>query len=103
MIKFVFNIETNIKDTIGYPSALSVCGRAFADHISSMLTDIKDPKTGASPSIESEVVERGIMLSLKGSPSCVAEAEIRILAMTKPDFISASELLAKAAQQLRDK
>jgi hypothetical protein len=95
MIKFVFNIETNIKDTIGYPSALSVCGRAFADHISSMLTDIKDPVTGASPRMEFEVVERGIMLSLRGSPSCIAEAEIRVLAMIDPKFVSASERIVK--------
>jgi hypothetical protein len=86
MLTIKFDIVTNVKDTTGFPSALEVCGKAFADHISSKLTDIRDPVTGASVRLEARRVPAGIVLSLHGSDSCVATATTRIHSMLSPEL-----------------
>jgi hypothetical protein len=83
MITIEFKIQTNIKDTVGYPTAPEVTGAAFANHITNMLTDIHDPQTGESPRIACHSHPKGIMLSLHGSASVRAEAEIRLASMIK--------------------
>lgn len=79
-----FDIITNVKDNPSYPSALEVCGVAFAEHISQRLMDIRDPKTGEPPRLVAERVAEGMKLSLRGSDWCIAEAQIRIHAMLAP-------------------
>ena len=81
MLTIQFDIVTNVKDTVGFPPALEVCGKAFADHISSMLSDIRDPKTGETVRLEAHRVPEGIALSLRGPDSCLATAQTRIYAM----------------------
>jgi hypothetical protein len=86
MLTIKFDIVTNVKDTTGFPSALEVCGKAFADHISSKLADIRDPVTGASVRLEAQPHPSGILLVLRGSDSCVATAETRIHSMLSPEL-----------------
>jgi hypothetical protein len=95
MTPIKLEVVTNLKDVPGFPSVRAVCGVAVAKLITAMLKDIRDPKTGESPRIEfdADSLGRGIMMTLHGSDSVRAEAEIRISAMTKPTSASDAESL----------
>jgi hypothetical protein len=100
MMTITFDIITNLKDTTGYPPALEVCAKAFADHITSKLADIRDEQTGESVRIEAHLHPEGLVLRLHGSDSCCAKAETWMLSWTSPKPQLGSESFLMAARTL---
>ncbi|MGB7748860.1 MAG: hypothetical protein WBN75_16410 [Verrucomicrobiia bacterium] len=82
MLTIQFNIETNLKDK---RTISCVAGGAVARHLTGLLKDIKDPVTGESPQVLMSPHEEGIKLSLRGSASTLAEAEVQIRAMLESE------------------
>ena len=78
MLTIIFKIDTNLKDK---ETIMRVAGGAVARHLTSLLKDIKDPATGESPQVLISPHKEGVRLSLRGSHSTLAEAEVQIQAM----------------------
>jgi hypothetical protein len=81
MLTIQFRIQTNLKDE---QTIMRVAGGAVARHLTSLLKNIKDPVTGESPEVLMAPHEKGVQLTLTGSPSVREEAEKQIQAMLKP-------------------